>query len=414
VKFLYLSFTWCYVSLLSVAAIVKSILGDHEQVERLGFRLQGIDSGEECYWFVASSVGEVNVANKLINKLKADNRVRVMLTVTTSTGRKQAQSNACRADAILYHPFDIRCAVERFLKAWRPNKLILVETELWPTLLEHATRHGVIIRQVAGRLSANSFKQYRAFRSVMAPLLGRFDKLLMQSNADAERIALLGGRRERIRVLGNPKSEYVPPSVDDLHRLREYLKKWSSHRILTCGSTRPGEEKIILSAIAELQKSTDNVRVILAPRHLTRVGEVEKLLGSFGFRYVRRSQGVLDSDTHVLLLDTIGELNLCYHVSDLAFVGGTLAKLGGHNLLEPALAGCPVIYGPYFFDQQPASELLRKHKLGFVVADSISFNETAIRLLSEESTRGRLASEVQALRAENASIVEKYVAEIIG
>lgn len=413
-KFLYLAFTWSYASLLSVAAVVKWLLGDREQLERLGYRLHGRDDSHECYWFVASSVGEVNVTVKLINQLKEREQATVLLTVTTSTGKQQARSSGCRADAVFYHPFDVCCPVEKFLKAWQPDKLILVETELWPTLLEQAIGKGVRVYQAAGRLSAKSFKHYLAFRSVMAPLLNGFDKLLMQSNADAGRIVQLGGRKEAVKVLGSPKSEYVSPGEDKLNATRDYLKEWSSCRILTCGSTRPGEEKIILAAFAELQKSIDNLHLILAPRHLKRLGDVEKLLQSSGLRYVKRSQGTPENDTKVLLLDTIGELNLCYHVTDLAFVGGTLAMLGGHNLLEPALAGCPVMYGPHYFDQQPGAELLTRHELGFLVTDSDSLRETAMRLLAAGAPRERFAPAVRNLRAENASIVDKYVEAIIG
>jgi 3-deoxy-D-manno-octulosonic-acid transferase len=235
----------------------------------------------------------------------------------------------------------------------------------------------------------------------------------MQSEVDAQRIVALGGRDDAAEVLGSPKSEYQPPPASALAATAGLLKEWNGFLIVVCGSTRPGEERILLNGYRQLLSQRADVKMILAPRHLKRLGEVSRLLEESGCRFTTRRGQPPTVDTDILLVDTIGELNCLYHFADVAFVGGTLAPLGGHNLLEPALAGCPVLYGPHFFAQQPAAELLDKFHLGFVIETAAQFSERVLTLPAAGSPRDRFASQVEQLRHANASIVDSYVDRIL-
>jgi 3-deoxy-D-manno-octulosonic-acid transferase len=174
----------------------------------------------------------------------------------------------------------------------------------------------------------------------------------------------------------------------------------------------PGEEAILLDAFALLCKQLPDVRMVLAPRHLERTDEVPSLIKHSGLSYCQYSKSNLDEQTQVLLLDTIGQLNLFYHFSSVAFVGGTLVPLGGHNLLEPALAGCPVLYGPYCENQRAGYDLLVKYKMGIPVADAEDFSKSVVAIVNDQQAKSIYAARALALRQENASIIDRYIAAV--
>ena len=413
-KFLYRCLTYCYVLPLSIAILIARLFGDRTQIERLGLGLPETSTDGGFLWLVASSVGEVNIAAKLIARLKSITEQPMLLTVTTRTGRRHAMRSGCGADVIAHHPFDIPTCARRFLDKFRPRKIILIETELWPVLMDEAFGRGVRILQISGRLSEKSLRRYRPFAPLFQPLLQQCEALMMQSDEDAARLREIAGTDARIRVVGSAKSEYVPPPAADLQRIDKYLHAWQGMKIVVCGSTRPGEETILLDAFSKLRPSYPDVRLVLAPRHLERLDEVDGIIKQSGWSTCRRSRSTLDAGAQVLLLDTIGELNLFYHLCDIAFVGGTLVPLGGHSLLEPALAGRPVLYGPYFGNQKSGHEALTRHGMGFEVSDADQISKRIAAILDDkqagEETYSRRAD---ALRQESASIIDRYVAAIV-
>lgn len=411
-KFLYRCLTYVYVLPLSVAVMIMRLFGNRTQIERLGLGLTAIKSDHPPLWLVASSVGEVTIAVKLINRLKEVADQPVLLTVTTRTGRNSALQSGSHADVIAYHPLDVPTYVRRFLTTYNPSRIILLETELWPSLMAEAFARDIKIMQVSGRLSETSLRRYRPFAPLFRPLLERCDALLMQSEEDAARLRELAGDNARIETVGSLKGEYVPPAPADLQKTSDYLQPWQSMKIITCGSTRPGEEGILLDAFALLCNQLRDVRLVLAPRHLERTDEVIALLKRSDVSYCQYSKSTLDEQAQVLLLDTIGQLNLFYHCSSVAFVGGTLVPLGGHNLLEPALAGCPVLHGPYYGNQRSGYDLLVKHQLGITVADAESFAKSVVSIVSDLQAKSIYADRATALRQENASVIDRYVAAI--
>jgi 3-deoxy-D-manno-octulosonic-acid transferase len=414
VTFLYRCLTYLYAVPVTIAIFIVRLIGKREQFERLGLGLTPINNTQRPFWFVASSVGEVVIAIKMIQRLKESTNAPVLLTVTTSTGRGRAGQSDCRADVVAFHPLDLPSSVRRFLNAYNPGKIILVETELWPSLMTEAFGRGVGVIQVSGRISEKSLRRYRPFIPLFRPLLKRCDALLMQSEDDAQRLREMAGPDAHIQVVGSPKGEYVAPGAGELAKIDTVLEPWKNTRIIVCGSTRPGEEDILLDAFAGIIQQLPQSRLVLAPRHLERVSEVAALIKQSGLTSCLRSQSSLSAQTQVLLLDTIGELNLMYHHAAIAFVGGTLVPLGGHNLLEPALAGYPVLYGPHYFNQRVGQESLDRFQMGRLVSTASEFEQTTLSLLNDPQTKSIYATRAVNLRHESATVIDRYVTAILG
>ncbi|MGB5107809.1 MAG: glycosyltransferase N-terminal domain-containing protein [Candidatus Zixiibacteriota bacterium] len=412
-KYLYVCFTWCYVAPLTIAAWVLHLFGNKHDLERLGRSLSTLDGSSRPVWLVASSVGEVTIALKIIERLKRETAVPVILSVTTATGRARAIQAAPIPDVVFFHPFDTSANVTRTLRHFHPQLIVLVETELWPVLMERAFELDIKIAQVSGRISDKSFRRYLALRPFFAPLLRRCSLLLMQSEDDAARIRALAGDSENIAVIGSVKEDYLPPDTNLLSELRSTLSPWNNAPIFTCGSTRPAEEEILCDAYALLLKTHPGLRMVIAPRHLDRCAEVEAILKARNLSYQRWTSGRPVADTQVLLLDTIGKLNAVYHLSLIAFVGGTLAPLGGHNLLEPALAGCPVLHGPHFFEQIRGHELLHRFEMDFEVSDAADIIAAVSAILNDSQSRANFAAKAANLRNASSHVLDEYIDRLL-
>jgi 3-deoxy-D-manno-octulosonic-acid transferase len=321
-----------------------------ERRERLG-RLSAHVSGTPgpVIWVHTASVGEVNAARPLITSLRnACPNVRVHLTAHTRAGVEHARRIVSEA-TVAFAPFDCAGSPERALRRVAPDLLLIVETEIWPGLLLAAHRWGVPVVLANARVSEKSARRYRSVRSVFTPLLRRMAFVAAQSDEDAARFLSLGVPRESVRTFGNTKSDGL---ADDPLPLAPELAVFlrSNRPLIVAGSTRPGEEAILAAALRHVHAVHRSTCLVVAPRHLERSNEVLSALETAGFRVARRS--ALGSETaprsaHILLLDTLGELASVYHSADVAFVGGTLAPFGGHNVLEPAAAAVPVTFGPF-------------------------------------------------------------------
>jgi 3-deoxy-D-manno-octulosonic-acid transferase len=239
--------------------------------------------------------------------------------------------------------------VRRALKAFRPDILVLAESEFWPNLLGEVKRQGKDILLINGRISERSFKKYSDLGPLTRKIFRNIDLFLVQTGQDKEMLEQLGVEPERLQVAGNLKSEVHLSdfTADELGAFKRSLKMNGREKVVVAGSTRKGEEERLLKAFALAREKRDDLRFILAPRHVERAGEIEKAALALEFRTMRRTQGGPGGDWDVLILDTIGELARFYALSDAAFVGGSLVDWGGHNILEPAYYGKPVFFGPY-------------------------------------------------------------------
>ncbi len=411
-KFLYVCLTYCYVVPAALLALLLRPFGRRHDVERLGISLPQVSSSVRPIWLVASSVGEVTIALKVIERLKQSVDSPVILSITTPTGRARAIQAHVRPDVVFFHPFDTAGNVNRTLVHFNPALIVLVETELWPVLMEKSFERSIPVAQISGRMSERSHRRYRALRSYFAPLIRRCSLLLMQGEEDARRLRDLAGESAPIEVIGSIKEDYLPPDESLLKQLKNTLSPWSDKIVFTCGSTRPGEDEILCDAFIHLKNSISDLRLIIAPRHLERVDEIEQILRSRGLSYQLLSKYSPVPDVEVIVLDSIGKLNAVYHLSHIAFVGGTLAPIGGHNLIEPALAGCPVLYGPHYFGQLRGHELLSQFQMGFAVSNPETVDQTVRQILSQKNSRENFLARALRLRLSSSHILDEYIDRI--
>ena len=308
------------------------------------------EGGRRLLWVHAASVGEVIAAAPLLKDICAHpNAPRILLTTTTVAGRDKALSIAS-ADTAILAPMDFYPVVRTFLKRVRPDALILIETELWPMTLKLASESGLALGLANGRMREATHKRYRWVSGLFASLLASFQRAALQNEDGAKRFIDLGMNPDTIKITGNIKFDQRPPSQEAVAAAKKRLASmgWSSESIWIAGSTRRGEEEILLAGHKRAKEKIEDLRLILVPRHPERTRETEKALREAGIRFVRWSEPLCaEKSPDCLLVDELGILGSLYACAGAAFVGATLVDLGGHNILEPALSGVPVFFGPY-------------------------------------------------------------------
>ena len=298
--------------------------------------------GERPLWIHAVSVGEVGVADTLIQALPSE----LPLLVTTVTPTGQARARACLGDraTVAYLPFDLGPPVRRLYDRYAPRGLVLVEGDFWPLVLREARRRSLPVMVVNGRVSQRSYRRMRRLRRLLGPLLGPVDRFAVQEVADRRRLEALGVEPARIVETGNLKFDTpAPPPAPEAEELVRRLA--GGRPVLLAGSTMAGEEQAALTGLAEAGGG-EAALLVLAPRHPERWDEVAQLLARHGVAAVRRSDPAASGRPAVLLLDSLGELAGLYRMADGAFIGGTLVTTGGHNPLEAARFAVPVAAGP--------------------------------------------------------------------
>ena len=348
--------------------------------ERLGF--WGRYPSFSPLWAHAASMGEVRAASAVVAWLR---RMRpdlpVLFTTTSQTGRDLARRRwGCAHLAPLDHPLLVR----KVLRNVRPRAVLLTEGELWPGMVREVHRMGASVALINGRISERAFRWYLRLGSAMREVFHSLDLLCVQSEGDGERFVRLGARPERTFVVGNVKGG--EPEGEPLKRdaLRSSFGIPPERPVLVAGSIREGEEAILLKGLGKLWARWPDLLVVLAPRHLERLGEVERLLREGGVRYVLRSRMGGDLP-QVLLVDTMGELLKFYAMADLAFVGGSFVPVGGHNPFEPASLGLPVTFGPHM--RQEGWERLCEEGAAVMVQDVAEWAGLASRLLEDLDLR---------------------------
>ncbi len=331
---------------------------------------------KQSIWIHCSSVGEVRIASALLDELNEQNRnCRYVLTVRTETGRAEAERLCADKAEIYYAPLDLKRYVKRALKKFRPRKLVLIETELWPHMIRQALKSGVDLYLVNGRISDRTFGQYRAFKPLFGPLLRLFEAILMQSERDRQRILEIGATNENCHVLHNIKYDLMRKNVGriDPDQVRKMLRIGPDDRFIIAGSTRGGEEKTVIREYSRLKEKHSDLKLIIAPRHLERNAEVEAYLKDAHLSYVFRSS--LDDATEasnydVILADKMGQLMQLYSISRTAFVGGSLVDKGGQNPLEPVALGVPTCFGPNMQNFEEIADTLIHMRMAFKINDS--------------------------------------------
>lgn len=378
--------------------------------ERFGF---GARSAAPSIWVHAVSVGEVQAASELVKELRRRYpAVPLTLTTVTPTGAARARALFAGDVDVRYVPYDLTGNVRRFFDRVQPRLAIILETELWPNLYHECGVRGVPLVLASARISPRSVGRYRMLASLFRTALSNGIVIAAQSPGDAERFQSIGANPARTHVVGNVKFDlHVPPD----HRVRGAelrARHAATNRFVwVAGSTHDGEEQAVLQAHAALLAAGVDALLVLAPRHPPRFDGVAHRLKAAGLTIVRRSSGeTASAETNVLLLDTLGELSLFYAAADVAFVGGSLVPIGGHNLLESAALGIPTLTGPHVFNAEDVAAALVSEGAVACVDDGASLQSALLSLAGDANERARRGALGVAVVERNRGTLERLLA----
>jgi len=383
-------------------------------LQRLGrVRFLKGQGGRRLIWVHAVSVGEVLAVTRLVKTLDTVlPGYFVAVSTTTRTGQVLARERF-GSNRVFYCPLDLPWAVRAYLNALKPRLLILAETEFWPNLLNGCFRRAIPVAVVNARISDRSWPRYRMGRSFFRPLLEQIALVLAQSETDAERLIAIGCMKERVSVAGNLKFDVRAAQEADATRLLRTLAP--TQRLVVAGSTLEGEESALLEAWPHLLAADPNLLLVLAPRHPERFDAVAGLLRAAQIPWARRSALSNPPDPHdglgagnIVLLDTIGELASVYSLASVAFVGGSLIPAGGHNPLEPAQFGVPIVMGPYYANFRAITEDLLVHD-AIRITEKEHLAEVLLDLLCDRSAAEAMGSRALGVFASQAGATERTV-----
>jgi len=365
--------------------------------ERLGYIQAPPKPG--CIWLHAVSVGEVQAAVLLIRRLLEDYPdLQMVITTTTPTGAQRVLELFGDEVMHLYGPFDVPFIVRRFFEQLEPSLLILMETEIWPNLIHEAYQREVPTLLANARLSVRSAQRYHRISGLTRETLQKITLIAPHGEGDAERFRALGARSNQVEVTGSIKFDlHLPASLREQSEVQR--RAWGIERpVWLAASTHEGEEEQVLQAHKQIRSVIADCLLVLVPRHPERFDQVADLSRSLGFATTRRSESRdCSPQTAVFLGDTMGELPLFFGASDAAFIGGSLVPHGGHNLLEAAAQGLPVVFGPHMFNFTEISELFLQHRAAQQVKNSEELAATVTLWLKNASERSRIGENGRAL-----------------
>ena len=359
--------------------------------QRMGFLPEFTKDERRVVWLHCVSVGETNAARPLVEEIiKNFPAHRLIVSTTTRTGQELARNIFKeKAEAIFYFPFDFKFSVRRALRNFKPDAILLVETEIWFNFLREANKSGASLAIVNGRLSEKSFKNYSYIKNFIRRVLSYVDLALMQANADAKRLMSLGAHPTKVKVTGNIKFDQPFETSELTEVFRRRFAISTDAPLIIAASTHAPEEKWILEAFKKTWKnfSGNLPRLLIAPRHPERFDETAEIIKATGFEWVRRSENPSERDkrAEVILLDSIGELRAAYPLAEIVFVGGSLIPHGGQSVLEPAAAGKAIVTGFYTMNFEAAvKEFLAKQAvIQLPAADEKSIAEDLARTFTE-------------------------------
>ncbi len=368
--------------------------------------------GRPLIWLHAVSVGEVLAVTRLVKTLDAAlPEYSVAISTTTRTGQALARERF-GANRVFYCPLDLPWAVRAYLNALKPRMLVLAETEFWPNLLNGCFRRGIPVAVVNARISDRSWPRYQMLRRLWKPLLRRLGSVLAQSETDSERLIGIGCAPERVAVAGNLKFDVR--AAEEAEATRLLKASTASLRFVVAGSTLEGEEAALVEAWPRLLAEDAQLAMVLAPRHPERFASVAALLEKSGIRWTRRSKLEPAEPLHageIVLLDTIGELASVYSLASVAFVGGSLVPAGGHNPLEPAQFGVPIVIGPHYANFVAITESLRGHD-ALRIAAKEELAATLIALLVDRTAAKAMGGRAREVFERQAGATDRCVSAL--
>jgi 3-deoxy-D-manno-octulosonic-acid transferase len=395
--------------------------------------------GDESIWIHAVSVGEVLTVRALLPQLRERYpRLRLFVSTTTMAGQQVARGNLPYVDEVFYFPFDLGFIVNRTLRLVRPRLFVMMETEIWPNMLRACHREGVKTALVNGRISTRSYPRYRFARFFFRRVLAHVDRFCMQSEESARRIIEMGAARDRVIVTGSLKfdsldvpppdaasrSSFPPsfapaPAVHDVHqrgrtRVLRYFRISPARPVVIAASTLKGEEEHVLESFQRIRATMTNALLIIAPRKPERFDDVERLVRRAGWNVARRTELRVDAEPRndVVILDTIGELAQVFQVATVVFVGGSLVDAGGHNILEPAVFGKPIVFGPHMDNFAEIARTFLDNGAAIQVRSGRELESTLLALLGDPVRRASLGAAARALVEANRGARGKSLAAL--
>jgi 3-deoxy-D-manno-octulosonic-acid transferase len=385
--------------------------------ERFGF-FPRLETSKKVVWLHTVSVGEFLAAMPLIRRLMADEQLQLVITTTTPTGSERVKATLGEAVFHVYAPYDVPDVLGRFFNRVKPSIYLVMETELWPNTLAACAQRDIPAILINGRLSEKSARGYQRFAGLTAPMLNNLQLALIQNAVDASRFVQLGLPESKVRVTGNIKFDLT--LTDDLRTRAAELKKQlavgGERLIWIAASTHQGEDDIILDVFAgareALEKSATQLMLILVPRHPERFDRVGQLCEARGFKTLRRSRNEIVPEMDILLGDTMGELMLLFGASDIAFMGGSLVPNGGHNFIEPAAWGLPLLSGEHLFNFAEVSNLLKSAEALDVAHNADELRNFLIGLIRDAELRKCKGGNALRVALENRGALDKTLAHI--
>ncbi len=387
-------------------------------LNRLGFGLDSlVRTGHKTIWIHALSVGEVTSAQPLVCRLAAEKKapLSIVFSTTTQSGHHLAEKLiAPLCDRIIYFPFDITPVVKRFLARVKPDLFILIETDFWPNFLHCSAAAGIPMLLFNGRVSDRSMNRYHRFPFIFKPMFDAFELLCMQTDSDAQKMQSLGISPSKIKTVGNLKfSEATFTECSD----NEVVSLGQSQELLLFGgSTHDGEEAILIEVFCRLKQNRPGLHLVIAPRNIERSDELVQLIDRYRLTVRRYSAPADEHPTDATLIDTIGDLADLYRFADISFIGGSLTAEGGHNPLEAARFGCPILFGPHMDDFEEISSGLLEAGGAIQVRDELSMHTELERLINDEDQRNRIGAQARQystsfsdVLAEHLKIVERFL-----
>lgn len=359
---------------------------------------------KDTLWIHASSVGEVRLAKILIAGLIKEGESRpIALSTFTPTGYALALEE--KLPNVFRLPLDFPLWLNPVFERLQPSKLVLIEAELWPSLLRQCKRRSVPVIQVNGRVSEKSVRSYRKLPAVLLWMTESIGKFSMRSQTDADRFLQLGVAKEKVLVTGNIKFDVTSEAEDS------FQPQWKDDSmVLVFGSTRPGEEGPIMEALVQLQKEFPNLIGVIAPRHMERCREVEDLIREFEVEYALLSKQDDLTNCTVLLVDSLGKLNAFYKSATVAYVGGGFnPRFGGHNILEPAALGKPVLFGKFMNNFEEEARLLKQSEGGLQLQNIEELYDVLKRLLMNPDERLKLSQSAEKTVKANSGALRRNI-----
>ncbi len=353
--------------------------------ERLGFFPF---FSKKSIWIHAVSVGEVNLIEPVVKRLREVLDYPIVISTTTLTGNQVARKKYSKTAKVIYFPLDLSFVLTRFLRKINPNIVIAAETELWPNLIWRLNKKNIPFVIINGRISNQAFRRYKNVRGLTKKVLSGCRRIGAQSSQDKRRFLYLGADQRRVSITGNLKFNIITPGIEKIEKFKKKfipILKPNSKTLFTAASTHQPEEEIILGIYKQIYLK-ENLNLLIAPRHPGRAPWLENLIADYGFNPVPVSKidQKIKEKNNIFILDTVGELIYFYSISDLCFVGGSLSSSGGHNILEPIYFLKPVLFGPNMENFAHIAKIALSYKAAIQVDDSSQLKDKLLFLLKNK------------------------------